>query len=63
MKIKDTDTGRQLLAYCKASRTGQDYTGPLSDEAKNLINICGWDLTRLETQAKALHFLDTTFSG
>lgn len=59
----DNKTGEQLLAYIERIKMGEVYSGPLSSEAQDLIDICGNDLNRLARHAQALHFLDHTFGG
>lgn len=59
----ETDTSSQLGAYIASKRAGAEYTGLLTDEAKDMIAECGDDLERLERQARAIHFFEHTLFG
>jgi len=61
--MRTIDTGKQLLEYVNAKKAGKTYTGQLSDEARDLIRVCGSDLDWLLRQAEALHYMDHTFGG
>ena len=57
------DTSTQLLDYICAKRAGEEYSGPLSEEARDLVEEFGHDLDRLEREAQAIYFLDHVLLG
>jgi len=57
------DTSRQLFDYIRAKRAGEEFSGPLSEEARDIVDEFGDDLDKLEQEAQAIHFLDHVLFG